>query len=141
MSQKPASAPASLPTEAEHFKAGYQVWLGAVLLILGLVGIVTGLGLLLNGDFSGVLIVGLLAAIAGVLYLTRPYFAIAPNRLTVYRLTGKVAKRYPFAAFEDISIEGNQVYICIDSQREPVKIAKWMVKTADWQTLQAIARS
>lgn len=135
------STPAALPTEAEHFKAGYKVWLGGVLLILGLIGILIGLRTLLNGDFSGVLIVGLLAAITGILYLIRPYFAIAPNRLTVYQLTGKVAKRYPFAAFADISIEGNQVYISIDNQREPVKIARWMVKTADWHRLQSIARS
>ncbi len=140
MSQDPISAPAPLPTEADHFKARYRVWLGAVLLILGLVGIAIGLRMLLNGNFSGILIIGLLAAIAGVLYLIRPYFAIAPNRLTVYQLTGKVAKRYPFAAFDDIFIEGNQVYISIDNQREPVKIARWMVKTTDWHRLQSIAR-
>ncbi|MEL6159306.1 MAG: hypothetical protein AAGJ95_18105 [Cyanobacteria bacterium J06554_11] len=131
-----------LPTESNHFKARYAPWLGGILLSLGLLNLALALWvMLLQSQFNIGLITGVALTAAGYLYLTRPYFAIAPNRLTIYNLLGSTVKRYPFTAFSDISLEGNQIYIRNASephQKESVKLTKWITKGADWKTLDTI---
>lgn len=147
-----SSAP-TLPTEENHFKAYYTPWLGSLFLVLGLLNVFLALWLmLLTGKFSVAIVTGVAISAVGFLYLTRPCFAIAPNRLTLYNLIGSPIKRYPFASFSDIYIEGKKVYIRDQNSletsttgsvatTEKVKLTKWMVKPADWKTLQSIASS
>ena len=139
-----SSRPVSPPTEAEHFKARYQLWIGAVFLIIG--SVTAGMSLwrmLLGGGFVGAAVLGVLLMAVGFLYLTRPYFAIAPNRLTVYNLLGNTVKRYPFESFSHISIESGAFYIessYADSPPEKVNISRWMVRSGDWKRLQALLK-
>ncbi|MEO1620287.1 MAG: hypothetical protein AAFU53_04540 [Cyanobacteria bacterium J06632_3] len=143
-----SATPPKLPTEESPFKARYARWLGIVLLGLGLLNLALTLWLmLLTGEFNTGIIVGGVLTIVGFLYLTKPYFAIAPNRLTVYNLLGSPVKRYPFATFSNFYFEGNQLFIDIDPSRptdtaprkgEKVKIAKWLVNAADWETLKGL---
>ncbi|MEL6903023.1 MAG: hypothetical protein AAFP07_18970 [Cyanobacteria bacterium J06606_4] len=130
---------ARLPTDSNHFKARYAPWIGSVLLILGLVNLLLVLWvMLLTGEFNVGIITGVVVTVVGYLYLTRPYFAIAPNRLTLYNLLGSPVKRYPFATFGDISLEGARLYIKDandPNQREKVKVSKWMTKGADWRAI------
>ena len=140
-----------LPTEAQHFKGRYKSSLGIACLIIGAVSTLLNLwrigleGQLRRPILLG-LILGLLVALLGILYLTRPYFRVAPNRLTVYNLLGKVVKRYPFVAFSNLEIEEDSLYVESsdaerDSQRERVRVKKWMVRAEDWKRLQQIAAS
>ncbi|MGB3293175.1 MAG: hypothetical protein WBB01_09335 [Phormidesmis sp.] len=139
------------PTEAQHFKGRYKVWLGVALLIIGTVNILLNLRSMgLEGQVRRPIVVGLvmgiLVALLGILYLTRPYFRVAPNRLTVYNLFGKAAKRYPFASFGHIKLEDKSIYIESSyieeaNHREQVKINKWMVRSDDWERLQALTTS
>ena len=136
--------PAPLPTESDHFKARYAIWIGVSFLLLGLVS--TGLTLwvmLLSGEFNGAIVLGLLLTIIGFLYLTRPYFAIAPNRLTIYNLLGKSVKRCPFASFNHLALENNSLYINSSyteetGAREKVNISRWLVRSKDWARLSSI---
>lgn len=134
----------SVPTESDHFQARYKTWIGSLCLVLGIVAAVFSLRIILiDGRFNSSVIFGLLATTVGFLLLTRPYFAIAPNRLTVYGLLGKVVKRYPFAAFSDIKIENGRVSIenssAAGGSRESVKLTQWLVNSDDWKTLKVIA--
>ncbi|MEO0769979.1 MAG: hypothetical protein AAFY72_11195 [Cyanobacteria bacterium J06649_4] len=140
-----SNQPTALPTEENHFKARYAPWIGSVLLILGLVNVLLALWLmLLSGQFSSTIITGVILTAVGYLYLTRPYFAIAPNRLTIYNLLGSSIKRYPFASFSDFSLKENKLFIADNTsvqsssttgQGEKINVKKWMVKPADWKTL------
>ncbi len=139
-----SSRPASPPTEAEHFKARYKLWIGALSLIIGSVTAGVGLwAMLLEGGFIGAVVLGVLLMAVGFLYLSRPYFAIAPNRLTVYNLLGNPVKRYPFESFSHISIESGAFHIesgYADTSRERVNISRWMVRSSDWRRLQALLK-
>lgn len=137
--------PQALPTEDNHFKARYPVWLGLVLLTLGILNLLLAILLIfLNGGFNSGLITGVILTGVGYLYLTRPYFSLAPNRLTIYNLIGSPIKRYSFEYFSDITVESSGVYIKKGADDDPfhnekIKLTKWMVRTADWQKLRAIA--
>lgn len=132
---------ASLPTESEHFKARYPLWMGAIPLGIGLFSTFTTLRMMLsNGMFSAGLVASVILIILGSLFLTRPYFGIAPNRLTVYSLIGKAIKRYPFASFSDMNVINGKLYIeSNDADRtgaEKVKVAKRFTNAKDWTTME-----
>lgn len=133
--------PSALPTKNNHFEAYYQPWLGILLLGLGLAICVLSIGSMLqSSSFNSAIILGVVFAIAGYLYFTRPYFTLAPNRLTIYNLIGKVVKRYPFETFGNLSIENGTLYVkggfLGGDRREPTKLKKWLVKSKDWKSLQ-----
>ena len=141
-----------LPTENNHFQARFNPWIGIALMLVGL--LIFGLTLqtiLATGTFSFRIFIGVLLAAIGLLYLQRPYFAIAPNRLTVYSFFGQVIKRYPFADFGSIAVENGKVYIRANETvnasshsieaRELVRIQRWMTKSSDWKKLKRLAQA
>ncbi|MEL7141596.1 MAG: hypothetical protein AAFY33_03745 [Cyanobacteria bacterium J06643_4] len=130
--------PQALPTENNHFKARYAPWLGLGLLALGIFNLALAILLIfLNGGFNAGLVTGAVLTVVGYLYLTRPYFSLAPNRLTIYNLVGSPVKRYSFESFNDIAIESNVVYLesgaLTPRHKEKLKLTKWMVRGADWK--------
>ncbi len=139
------------PTEAQHFEGRYKSVLGVALILIGAVTILLNLWrTVLDDQLSRPIVIGLvlgiLVALLGVLYFTRPYFRVAPNRLTVYNLIGKAVKRHPFASFGHLKIEGNRLYVESSyaeesGHRQRVKIKRWLVKSDDWQRLEVIAHS
>ncbi|MEL6816446.1 MAG: hypothetical protein AAFP03_16785 [Cyanobacteria bacterium J06598_3] len=138
------NAPSVLPTEANHFKARYKTSIGVALLTIGLVATVLTLWvMLLDGQFSSSIISGILPTIIGFLYLTRPYFVIAPNRLTIYSPIGKAVKRYPFANFKDLKIIDGKLYIESSDRAltgaEKVKVSKGLVHAKDWKAIESFA--
>ncbi len=135
------------PTEAQHFKGRYKVSVGIAFLLIGTVTVLLSLWRIgLDGLRRPVLlglVLGIVVTLLGMVYLTRPYFGVAPNRLTVYSLLGKTVKRYPFASFNHLKIEDGHLYVessdvAEGNRREKVKISKWMVRSDDWQRLQRI---
>jgi hypothetical protein len=136
---EPANASLLLPTESEHFKVRYRLWIGIALLLIGIICTLLNLWLLLLGELNGAIVVGVLVTIAGYCYLTRPYFVIAPHRLTIYNPIGQVVKRYPLAAFNDILVSDRTVHIKSNGP-EKLKLNKWLVRPADWARLEAISR-
>ena len=131
-----------LPTETHHFKARHNPWVGITLLIIGVINLLLIIWImLLTGKFNTGIITGLVCAIAGFLYLTSPYFSIAPNRLTVYSLIGSTVKRYPFASLSSITISGSKIVIASADTQQPetAKIAKWLTHPKDWETVKSMA--
>ena len=139
-----------LPTEENHFKAQFNPWIGVALISVGLLlSLLFSRSMLISGTFSFRLFIGVLLVIVGWLYLTRPYFAIAPNRFTVYNFFGQTVKRYPFVSFDCIEIDGGRVYIRLPKTNstvsaeahELVKVQRWMTKATDWQRLKRLSES
>ena len=136
-------SPSLVLTENNHFKAYYQSWIGLLLLGLGVAICVLAIGSMLqSGSFNSAIILGIALAAAGYLYLTRPYFTLAPNRLTIYNLIGKVVKRYPFETFNNLRVENGTLYVknnfLAGDHLEPTRLKKWLIKSKDWKKLQAI---
>ena len=140
------------PTEDNHFQARFNPWIGLALVLAGLLVFLLALRtILVDQVFSLRIFLGVLLIVVGLLYLKRPYFAIAPNRLTVYSFFGQVVKRYPFADFRNIEIDGGKVYIRapeVDNgnahsfeDRECVKIQKWMTQSSDWKKLKQFVQA
>ena len=132
-----------LPTQRNHFKAYYQPWIGILLFGFGLAICVFALvSMVQSGSFNSVIVLGVFLTLAGYLYLTRPYFTLAPNRLTIYNLIGKVVKRYPFEAFNNLRVDKGTVYVensfierdCL----EPTTLKRWLIKSQDWEKLKQI---
>jgi hypothetical protein len=142
MNQPMSDSSIHFPTEAEHFKVRYQPWLGIVCLLLG--AVIAGASLWAmsrQGGFIGLMLIGVILVVTGGLYLSRPYFAIAPNRLTLYNLIGNPVKRYPFQSFSHLRLEKGALYIeNSNGLQEKVNIRPWMVKSADWRQLQALSQ-
>ncbi|KPQ34513.1 MAG: hypothetical protein HLUCCA11_14535 [Phormidesmis priestleyi Ana] len=132
-----SSFTAQLPSEDAPFKGRYRRSLGSVLLILGIgVASLSLKVMLLEGGLIGAAVLGVLLIIVGFLYLTRPYFAIAPNRLTIYNLLGSPVKRYPFTSFSQFQIKNSTtLYI----EQEKVNLSRWMMHSADWKRLQTLS--
>ncbi|MEM9088909.1 MAG: hypothetical protein AAGC93_09215 [Cyanobacteria bacterium P01_F01_bin.53] len=142
----PAAGSPFAPTEAQHFKARYKTWIGITMLVIGVIATVLNVWvMLLSGSFSFTIIPCVLPAIIGFLYLTRPYFVVAPNRLTIYSPIGQVVKRYPFKSFNDIKLVNDRLYIeSVDANltgAEQVKISKGLTHAQDWQTLEGFTQS
>lgn len=138
------STSSNLPTEANHFRAYYPIWLGGLLLCIGLAICAIAIGAMLRSNsFNSLIILGAAVVLAGYLYLTQPYFVLAPSRLTVYSLLGRAVKRYPFETFDSLKIENDTLYIdggFLEGNRlEPTQIKRRLVKSQDWKKLQAIA--
>ncbi len=132
------------PTEDNHFQARFNPWIGVVLIFMGLLFSRLALRtILVDQVFSLRLFLGILLAAVGLLYLKRPYFRIAPNRLTVYSFYGQVVKRHPFAKFNDISINSGKVYLQTSKTENPkrVKIQQWMTKPSDWKTFKRLTET
>lgn len=135
-----------LPSESQHFKARYKTSLGIAILAFGLlVTLIIVWSMLLSGEFSVRIIVGILPVIIGVLYLTRPYFVVAPNRLTVYSPIGQVMKRYPFRSFDDVQVINGRLYVESNDPTktgaEKVKVSRRLTHEKDWKTLKGFTNS
>ena len=145
MSAEPLSPNASQPSpfsDSVYFEARYASWLGVVCLILGLINL--GLALwviLLSGQFTGTLFTGILLTVIGALYLSRPYFVVADNRITLYNLMGSAVKRYVYPSAAALRLEGSTIYIdsagaAEASKPRKIKLTKWMTRPADWERLE-----
>ena len=130
-----------LPTEDNHFQARFHPLIGAAFITVGgLIVVFTLRAMLASGSFSFRLVLGVLLVGIGGLYLKRPYFAIAPNRLTIYNFFGQIVKRYPFIDFRHLEIVDSRVYINA-GDTDPAtqtKVRKWMTKPSDWKKLKQI---
>ncbi|MEL6490098.1 MAG: hypothetical protein AAFV85_18190 [Cyanobacteria bacterium J06634_6] len=130
--------------EKEYLEAKYAPWLGITALLLGLLNVVLAVGvILLSGEFSTTIVTGILLTIVGILYLTRIYFVVAPNRITLYNLLGSAVKRYVYASPTELRLEGSTIYIETETDSKPqkIKVAKWMTKSADWKQLESMILS
>jgi hypothetical protein len=111
----------------------YTPVVGVLALLLGAICSFLGLWLVLLGEFSPALVVGLVPMLLGVLHLVRPYFRVSPGSLVVPALIGSARREYPFAALE---VEGGRlIAVRADGTREKVPVVRWLAHSGDWSAV------
>jgi hypothetical protein len=114
----------------KEFSVGYNKTLGLVLLGVGLLSFLLNLWvMLLGGSLNPGLLVGLLVAVIGVLYLTKDFLRVSSSSVEQLNLWGRVLKSYPL---NQLGVVDGQVY----TEPERKKLAvRWLAKPGDWQRL------
>ncbi|WP_299410062.1 hypothetical protein [Acaryochloris sp. IP29b_bin.148] len=116
----------------------YKREVAIVFMLLGGLNVCLGAWLLLLGQFHFTLILGCLIAFIGWGYLTKPMAAVHLDHIALYNVLGMEVKSYAFSAFNDLQLQGRQLYVQQGGTLKPVKLPHWMIHTQDWQTLEAI---
>lgn len=120
----------------QSLTVGYNKVVGVLTLMGGAINLILSAWVFLLGGFSAAIVTGIIITLVGILYLTRPYFTIEPNRLVLYNLLGMPVKQYTIELYSTVSIENNQLYINTNDNQTKVKVTKWLADGEDWQKLQ-----
>jgi hypothetical protein len=108
----------------------YNPAVGVLFLVLGAVCSFLGLWLLLLGEFSPALFVGLVPMLLGVLHLVRPYFWMSPGSLTLPSVIGPARRE---VTFQSLEVEGGRLFgVQADGSRKKLPVARWMAHSGDW---------
>ncbi|WP_020672355.1 hypothetical protein [Amycolatopsis nigrescens] len=111
-------------------KVRYNPVVGVALLVIGAVCEFLGVWLYLLGEFSPVVLTGLMPMLIGILYLVRPYFWVSPAAVEVTALVGTMRREYPFQALE--AEGGRLVAVDHEGARKKVPVARWLAHSEDW---------
>lgn len=111
-------------------KVRYNRAVGVVPLVAGVVFWILGLWFIALGEFSPVVLGGILLTATGILYLVRPYFRVTAAHVEVPALFGPVRRSYPFRTLE---VDGGKlVAVRDDGIRKKVPVSRWMANSTDW---------
>ncbi|TDD23404.1 hypothetical protein [Nonomuraea diastatica] len=113
-------------------KIRYNPLMGWTFLILGSVLVLLQVWLLLLGSFSPTIVVGLIVAGLGVVYLRRPYFRVEPQAIVLAAPIGPAERRFPIPAGGSPRLEGNRIVIDEAGRARKVPVRKGMAHPADW---------
>jgi len=112
-------------------KVRYNPVVGVVALAIGGVCVFLGLWLMLLGEFSPAVVIGLMPMLIGVLYLARPYFWVHSTSIEVPALLGPMRRQFPFKTLE---VDGGKLFaVSADGTRKRVPVARWSAHTGDWK--------
>lgn len=120
---------------------GYNKAVGLMLLLAGGINLFLSVWILLLGEFSITILTGIIVTALGFLYLSKPYFAVEPNRVVMFNLLGMPVKTYDLEPSSIVSIEGNQLYINTGGTQTRVSVTKWLTNPKDWQQLRKISQA
>lgn len=111
---------------------------GILMLLAGGINLFLSVWVLLLGELSITIVTGVIVTTIGLLYLTKPYFAVEPDRVVMYNLLGMSVRQYDLEPSSTVSIEGNQLYINTSGTQTRVSVTKWLTNPKDWQKLQRL---
>jgi hypothetical protein len=96
-------------------RVGYKKAWGVVLIVMSgvLILLLVVSGAIARHDMSlfGPGIAAVASLITGIGYLTRTYFEVSPNRITVFALIGPLRREYPYSSRADLRIEGGKLFV------------------------------
>jgi hypothetical protein len=116
----------------------YRKWIGLSLLIGGIINVVLGMWLLLLGSFSITCVTGLLIGFLGLGYLTKPYFSVSMDEVSIYNIYGFKIKSYPLTSLNSLTIEDRKLYTTNGGSRQKIRMSTWMVNPEHWGQLEKI---
>lgn len=88
----------------------------------------------LTGKVMGLnMLTAIIILIAGIMYLTRPYFELTPNEIRLLAPLGYAVRTYPFSNYSEIQLIDNKLYLEKDGKRKRIRITKWMCNQQEWQ--------
>ena len=115
----------------------YNRFLGYLFIALSLIS----LGIFILGEMMHVnvnfthYIPLLICFIFGWMYLVKPYFKISDTEILIIPLIGPFKKKIPHGGYQNICIDGNNLYLYKEGKRFRVKVKKWMARPSDWNKL------
>ncbi|QLE56825.1 hypothetical protein [Nostoc sp. TCL26-01] len=113
----------------------YSQALGYVFIPLGLLNLVLGGFLLIKGQFSVSIIIGLTTLFLGFAYLKKPYVTIKPDQFIIHTPLGWPQRIYNYNAPEDVKIAHNKILMKQDGEWKRLPVSKLLIQTEDWLTL------
>ena len=118
-------------------RVGYKKAWGVALIIMS--GVLMML-LVLSGAFArqdmslfGPGLAAIASLITGIGYLTRTYFEVGPDRVTVFALIGPLRREYPYSSRADLRIEGGKLFVA----GKKVPISRGQADTEAWERFAA----
>lgn len=116
----------------------YRKSMGLLLLIGGIINFVLGVWVSLLGAFSITWLTGLMIGFIGFGYLTKPYFSVSMDEVSIYNIYGFKIKSYPLTSFNSLTIENHKLYTNSGGSNQKIRIAAWMVNPEHWGQLEKI---
>jgi hypothetical protein len=112
-------------------RIGYNKLWGAVMLLVAALGIVV---YAMTGAFIQ-LGLGLVFAIAGVLWLTRPFLVVTDGQIAVKNLMGLTLRRFPFPQLADLEVHDGAIMLGSGKDRMRLKLSTMVVSRSDLDRL------
>lgn len=106
------------------------IGIGVVNVVIGVASFVT------RSPTTFLLIAGGVLTIIGIWARTRIYFTIQEDRILLHALVGPLTRTFHFNSLEDVSLEGNNLYIIQNGKRIKLPISRWIVDPGDWEILE-----
>ncbi|MFI5205112.1 MAG: hypothetical protein ACHQF2_11505 [Flavobacteriales bacterium] len=95
----------------------------------------------LTGKFLGLnMLTAFIILLAGIMYLTRPYFELTTTEIRLLAPLGYAVRTYTFSSYSEIQLIDNKLYLEKDGTRKRIRITKWMCNPQEWQTFMATIR-
>jgi len=108
-------------------RIGYNKLWGAVMLLVAALGIVV---YVMTGAFIQ-LGLGVVFAIAGALWLTRPFLIVTDGQIAVKNLMGLTLRRFPFPQLTDLEVHDGAIIIGSGKDRMRLKLSTMVVSRSD----------
>lgn len=79
------------------------------------------------------MVAGVLGILFGILFLSRPYFTLAEDNLTLYALLGPAKTVYSFPPPARLQARGKKIVIVQpDGKEQAVPLTAWVADPKDW---------
>lgn len=70
--------------------------------------------------------------LAGIAYLTRPYFEWNEKEIKLLAPLGYAVRTYTFNSYSEIMLIENKLYLEQNGNRKRIRITKWMCNPQEW---------
>jgi hypothetical protein len=118
-------------------RIGYSKAWGVALVVLScaLLALLTLNGTWARRDITlyGPALAALSCLISGIGYLTRTYFEVGPDRITLFAVLGPLKREFPFRSRADLRVDGGRLFV--GSRKLPIR--RGQANAADWDELAA----
>ena len=102
---------------------------------MGVLNLVLGGLLLLNGVPHFSVFIGVIILIIGVGYLTKPYVTVTDRGFVFKALIGPIERTFEFDSLDRVRVENNKILIQNNGGWKRVPISKFLAHNNDWQAL------
>src|SRR5215471_1498693 len=114
-------------------RVGYKKAWGVVLVVMSgvLMMLLVFSGAITRMDMSlfGPGLAAVASLITGIGYLTRTYFEVGADRVTLFALIGPLRREYPFSSRSELRIENGKLFV----GGKKVAISRGQADTGDWE--------
>ncbi|HBW28794.1 hypothetical protein H6G49_09170 [Nostoc sp. PCC 7120 = FACHB-418] len=114
----------------------YNKTFGYMFIPLGLLNLTFGSILMVRGQFSISVIIGIIIIFLGWAYWHKPYITVEDKQFIIHTPLGWPQRVYGYNAPEDVKIAHKQILLKQDGEWKRLPISKLIMQPQDWLTLQ-----